>query len=113
MTPEQFKKAVWTEKTQVTRHSVPGKFFPLNVDFERYEVLLDDGDIVRPEHIESIINQPDYDAIIADLKEDLSEVLQDVICFAPECTSSKEYAIKRLKELEDESAPQTGIGGKL
>ena len=31
--------------------------------------------------------------------QELIEELQDVVCFAPECTTSKEYAVKRLEEL--------------
>ena len=37
---------------------------------------------------------------IAELTEELIEELEEVVEFAPECTSSKEYAEKRLKELK-------------
>ncbi|NTU49912.1 MAG: hypothetical protein HGA87_03320, partial [Desulfobulbaceae bacterium] len=38
-------------------------------------------------------------AKVAAYKEDLIDALQDVVEFAPECTSSKEYAERSLKEL--------------
>jgi hypothetical protein len=41
------------------------------------------------------------EAQVADYKEDLIEALQDVISYAPACTSSIEYAEKRLKELTE------------
>jgi len=44
----------------------------------------------------------ELEAQIADFKEDLIDALQDVINYAPACTSSIEYAEKRLKELTEE-----------
>ncbi len=44
----------------------------------------------------------DAEARITELEaqvQELIEELQDVVCFAPECTTSKEYAVKRLEEL--------------
>jgi uncharacterized coiled-coil protein SlyX len=41
------------------------------------------------------------EALVADYKEDLIDALQDVINYAPACTSSIEYAEKRLKELTE------------
>jgi uncharacterized coiled-coil protein SlyX len=43
----------------------------------------------------------ELEAQVADYKEDLIEALQDVINYAPACTSSIEYAEKRLKELTE------------
>jgi uncharacterized coiled-coil protein SlyX len=43
----------------------------------------------------------ELEAQVADYKEDLIEALQDVISYAPACTSSIEYAEKRLKELTE------------
>ena len=41
----------------------------------------------------------ELEAQVQELIEELIEELQDVVCFAPECTTSKEYAVKRLEEL--------------
>jgi hypothetical protein len=41
----------------------------------------------------------DISQILFVYKEDLIDALQDVINYAPPCTSSIEYAEKRLKEL--------------
>jgi uncharacterized coiled-coil protein SlyX len=43
----------------------------------------------------------ELEAQVVDYKEDLIEALQDVINYAPPCTSSIEYAEKRLKELTE------------
>ena len=43
----------------------------------------------------------ELEAQVQDLIEELIEELQDVVCFASECTTSKEYAVKRLKELTE------------
>lgn len=43
----------------------------------------------------------ELEAQVADYKEDLIDALQDVINYAPACTSSIEYAEKRLKELTE------------
>ena len=41
----------------------------------------------------------ELEARVSELTDELKEELQEVICFAPECTSSKDYAEKRLAEL--------------
>jgi ParB-like chromosome segregation protein Spo0J len=43
----------------------------------------------------------ELEALVADYREDLIDALQDVINYAPACTSSIEYAEKRLKELTE------------
>jgi uncharacterized coiled-coil protein SlyX len=51
------------------------------------------------DHLEKRIQE--LEAQVADYKEDLIDALQDVINYAPPCTSSIEYAEKRLKELTE------------
>ena len=56
MTDQQFDETQWSAKTVVTLHGQPGQIGVDNVDFVWREVILKNGDIVNPKHIDRVFS---------------------------------------------------------